>query len=129
MAKVGTTATRTPGRAATAEGSRTVAPATNLRTPAPATDLGGRAGDLLGTDGAHWLASLSPGELEPAMGALIDALGRAAGGGSGSAARLGPGVPLPTSTRAEMEAHFGHDFSRVRVHHGVEAARAAAAAG
>jgi hypothetical protein len=37
-----------------------------------------------------------------------------------------PGQPLDGSTRAAMEGHFGHDFSRVRVH---ADARAAAAAG
>jgi hypothetical protein len=32
------------------------------------------------------------------------------------------GQPLDTGTRANMEAHFGHDFSRVRIHTDAEAA-------
>ena len=38
-----------------------------------------------------------------------------------------PGRPLDPDTRAVMEPRFGHDFSRVRVHSDVEAARAAGA--
>lgn len=37
------------------------------------------------------------------------------------------GQPLPTETRAVMEYHFGHDFSKVRVHVGEQAARSASA--
>lgn len=36
-----------------------------------------------------------------------------------------PGQPLDTATRIRMESRFGHDFSRVRVHTGREAIRAA----
>jgi hypothetical protein len=39
------------------------------------------------------------------------------------------GRALPPATRAEFEARFGFDFSRVRIHQGGEADRAAAAAG
>lgn len=38
-----------------------------------------------------------------------------------------PGQPLDTSTRTYMEARFGHDFSRVRVHTGERAAASAQA--
>src|SRR5690242_20057476 len=37
------------------------------------------------------------------------------------------GQPLDATTRAFMEPRFGHDFSRVRVHTGPEAAQSAAA--
>lgn len=40
-----------------------------------------------------------------------------------------PGQPLPASARDVMEAHFGHDFSRVRVHADGQAAEAAQAVG
>lgn len=36
-----------------------------------------------------------------------------------------PGEPLESSTRQLMESHFGHDFSRVRVQHGGQAAASA----
>ena len=36
-----------------------------------------------------------------------------------------PGEPLESSTRQSMESHFGHDFSRVRVQHGGQAAASA----
>jgi hypothetical protein len=35
------------------------------------------------------------------------------------------GAPLPADLQTEMERHFSHDFSRVRVHDGREAARSA----
>lgn len=35
------------------------------------------------------------------------------------------GEPLPSQTRAEMEPHFGHDFSQVRVHADKQAAESA----
>src|SRR5437879_3171396 len=38
-----------------------------------------------------------------------------------------PGQPLDTHSRAFMEPRFGHDFSSVRVHTGVQAAESAAA--
>jgi hypothetical protein len=38
---------------------------------------------------------------------------------------LGDGAPLEPSVRARMEPRFGHDFSSVRVHSGVEAGRSA----
>jgi hypothetical protein len=38
-----------------------------------------------------------------------------------------PGRPLDPATRAFMEPRFGHDFSRVRVHTGAQAAESAAA--
>lgn len=38
-----------------------------------------------------------------------------------------PGEPIETETRALMEAQFGHDFSRVRVHADAEASEAARA--
>jgi hypothetical protein len=38
-----------------------------------------------------------------------------------------PGKPLATTVRAHMESHFGHDFSRVRVHDGAQAVRSARA--
>lgn len=38
-----------------------------------------------------------------------------------------PGQPLDGSTRGLMESHFGHDFSRVRVHTGDQASASAAA--
>ena len=37
------------------------------------------------------------------------------------------GLPLPQPVRAPFEARMGHDFTRVRIHSGGEAARAAAA--
>ena len=37
------------------------------------------------------------------------------------------GVPLDASTRTAMALHFAHDFSRIRVHHGPEAADLATA--
>ena len=40
-----------------------------------------------------------------------------------------PGQPLPADVRAGMEAAIGHDFSRVRVHHGTRAATSARAVG
>ncbi len=39
------------------------------------------------------------------------------------------GQPLPTSTRAEMEPRFGHDFGKVRVHTDEMAAQSARAVG
>lgn len=36
-----------------------------------------------------------------------------------------PGDPLDSSTRIEMERHFGHDFSGVRIHTDAQAARSA----
>src|ERR1044072_4559069 len=36
-----------------------------------------------------------------------------------------PGEALDSSTRQEMESRFGHDFSRVRILHGGQAAAAA----
>jgi hypothetical protein len=39
------------------------------------------------------------------------------------------GRPLDGSTRARMEAHFGHDFSQIRVHTDAPAARSAQALG
>jgi len=38
-----------------------------------------------------------------------------------------PGQPLDSGTRAFMEPRFGHDFSRVRVHNDLQAARSARA--
>ena len=38
-----------------------------------------------------------------------------------------PGHRLPANTRARMQSHFGHDFSRVRVHHDGKAAESARA--
>ena len=38
-----------------------------------------------------------------------------------------PGQPLDASTRAFMEARFGHDFAHVRVHHDAKAAESARA--
>jgi hypothetical protein len=38
-----------------------------------------------------------------------------------------PGQPLDAATRAYMEPRFGHDFSRVRVHTGAQAAQSARA--
>ncbi|MEN8175528.1 MAG: DUF4157 domain-containing protein [Pseudomonadota bacterium] len=38
-----------------------------------------------------------------------------------------PGEPLPDATRAFFEPRFGHDFSRVRVHHDAQAAASARA--
>ncbi|HEU4557770.1 MAG TPA: DUF4157 domain-containing protein, partial [Longimicrobium sp.] len=46
-----------------------------------------------------------------------------------SAAPLASGQPLEPATRAFMEARFGHDFSRVRIHADAQAAAAAAALG
>lgn len=50
------------------------------------------------------------------------------GGSAGSRSRVEPGVvparggdALDPAVRATMETHFGHDFSRVRVHTGAEA--------
>jgi hypothetical protein len=40
-----------------------------------------------------------------------------------------PGRPLEPGVRGEMEARFGHDFSRVRVHHGDAAEASATAVG
>jgi len=40
-----------------------------------------------------------------------------------------PGEPLEDATRTSMEARFGYDFSRVRVHSGERAARSAEAVG
>ena len=40
---------------------------------------------------------------------------------------LSPGQPIEPSTRAFMEAHFGHDFSKVRVHTDARAAESASA--
>jgi len=39
---------------------------------------------------------------------------------------LGPGAPLDSATRSYFEPRFGHDFSNVRIHHGAQAAAAAA---
>lgn len=41
------------------------------------------------------------------------------------AVRLGPGQPMDASVRAGMEAHFGHDFSGVRIHSDPAAAESA----
>jgi hypothetical protein len=38
-----------------------------------------------------------------------------------------PGAPLDSATRARMEARFGHDFSRVRIHTDAKAAQSAQA--
>ena len=40
-----------------------------------------------------------------------------------------PGIPLPNPSRAYMEARFGHDFSRVRIHADGAAAAAASSVG
>ncbi|HEX2202470.1 MAG TPA: DUF4157 domain-containing protein, partial [Longimicrobium sp.] len=58
--------------------------------------------------------------------------GAAAPVGPALQARIGAlrgGEPLPAAERAFMEPRFGHDFSRVRVHTGAEAARTAGALG
>lgn len=47
--------------------------------------------------------------------------------GSVSATLKRPGEPLPASTRDFFEPRFGHDFSRVRIHHDAPAAASARA--
>ena len=53
--------------------------------------------------------------------------GRGAGEAPESVSRIldKPGMPLESTVRRDMERRFGHDFSRVRVHVGAEAAQSA----
>jgi hypothetical protein len=67
-------------------------------------------------------------QARPAIQASRHLAGVAAGPIARDVLRLS-GQPLDTGTGGAMEARFGHDFSRVRVHSGDEAARAAASLG
>lgn len=77
-------------------------------------------------------ASGEPGQPPAAHIQRLPAGPAGAPAATGSDAALlphGPGEPLSADVRSDMEARFGHDFSRVRIHTGAEADRSAALLG
>jgi hypothetical protein len=116
--------------------SRLPAAATQRRETAAVHADSAQPGQLAPT------GALKPGLLAPAGAPQPGLLARAGAAPAGPLARAGTpassalaaaspaaGHPLPATTRAFMEARFGHDFGRVRIHADANAAASAHALG